>query len=180
LVGRRGRAGSRRRHSTAGEQIAGGVAVVVAAAGGEQIRRIALDRAAVVAAGEETGAGAAAAAGEAGERIHVGEPLPVGEAFAPDVGIGVHLAAVEALLDLGDGHRTDLLLIDHQVPDSVLAGGCAVACVVVARVVEDLGLLLERLTHRLLGSALSGDAAHDDDVAAFLAADLEYLAANFF
>src|SRR4029078_2937244 len=49
---------------------------------------------------------------------------------------------------------------------------------VVAGIVEHLRFLLEGRPDRLLGSALSGGAAHDDDVAAFLAADLEDLAAN--
>ena len=80
----------------------------------------------------------------------------------------VDLAGLEPLLDLADGQRADLLLIDHQVPDRLVAAAAVLAVVIDARV---LGVELRR--RRLLGAR---GAADHDDVAALLAADLEDLA----
>src|SRR5207245_10228873 len=116
------------------------------------------------------------------ELIDLRERLPVGEALAPDEGVGVDLAGGEATLHLGRGHRTDLLLIDHDVPDRLVATR-AVAGAVGAVVVDARLLLVEaggRDVAELGGAATGGRAraraADDDDVAALLAADLEDLA----
>jgi hypothetical protein len=117
--------------ATAAEQIGAGVLAGIAGRGREQIGRIAarglvvLDRRAAEHAGDRIlvrgrrGGGRAAEIGEVGD---LDERRPVGEALAPGIGLGVDLAASEPLADLGGGHRTDLLLVDDQVPDRVAAG----------------------------------------------------------
>jgi hypothetical protein len=62
---------------------------------------------------------------ERGERIDLGERLPVREALAPDIRLGVDLAGRVPLLHLGRRHRADLVLVDHDVPHRLVAGGRA-------------------------------------------------------
>src|SRR5262249_32556397 len=91
-------------------------------------------------------------------------------------GVGVDLAAAEAPLHLGDRDRTDLLLIDDDVPDRLVA---ALGATVGAVVVDARLLLIEAGRRRLLGARRRpprARAADHDDVAALLAADLEDLA----
>src|SRR5207245_1605550 len=126
----------------------------------------------------------AAAGDQRHELLDLRERLPVGEALAPDEGVGVDLAAGEAALHLGRGHRADLLLIDDDVPDRLVGARARVAAL--GAVVVDAGLFLveaggRRILERASAAAGAGRrararASDDDDVAALLAADLEDLA----
>src|SRR5262249_28402942 len=130
----------------------------------------------VVAPGRRQRRGGRATRDERGEHVDLGERLPVGEALAPHEGVGVDLAAAEAPLHLGDRDRTDLLLIDDDVPDRLVA---ALGATVGAVVVDARLLLIEAGRRRLLGARgrrARARAADHDDVAALLAADLEDLA----
>ena len=150
----------------------------------EQIARIAADRAGLVAAtaAEHRGHRGRAAAtttvdrrGRAAGRdvrregIDLGQREPVREALAPRIGLTIDLAGREPLLDLGGRHRADLILIDHDVPDALVAAATTTG---LGTVVIDAGVLL--LRRRSLGC--TSTAANDDDVAALLTADLEDLA----
>src|SRR5262249_16268990 len=100
------------------------------------------------------------------------ERQPVGEPLTPRERLAVDLACGELVLDLGDAQRTDLVLVDHQVPHGLVAGRRAAAAVVA--VVVDARLFLFLRPGR--GFRGTSTAANDDDVAALLAADLEDLA----
>ena len=85
-----------------------------------------------------------------------GELHPVGEPLLPGVGVPLDLATFDLGADVRVADGADLLAIDHQVPAAVSRG-----------------------RGRRLGAA-GLSAAHHDDVAALLAADLEDLAPNLF
>src|SRR5678816_4326767 len=93
---------------------------------------------------------------EVGELGNRGQLQPVGEAFLPDVRVGPDLAALDARANVGLRNRTDLLALDNDVPSA-------------------LGSRRGGRSSRLL---LPFAAAHHDDVAALLAADLEDLSSN--
>ena len=182
--GRRARTGLR------AEQIATAVIFVRAAARRrarrcEQIARIvARGPAGVVARAEhraDRGCTTAAVAGRGGrprgdkrgERFDLRQRQPVAEAFTPRERLAVDLTSGEPLLDLGDGHRADLILIDYEMPDGIVSRrGLITTAAFVAVVIDARVLLFLRGDLRLLG----GTAANDDDVAALLTADLEDLA----
>src|SRR5690606_587848 len=96
------------------------------------------------------------ALGQIGERRHVGERNPIFEPLLPDRRVAIDLTGLIALANLALRDRAHGLAVDGEVP---------------ARV--------GRFRHGArYGSGGSRFVAHDDDVAALLAADLERLAAN--
>jgi hypothetical protein len=108
-----------------------------------------------------------------GEFGHRGESDPVRHALGPREGVCVDLAGLVAALDLGRGHRADLLAIHDHVPDGV--GSRLDATAGVGRSRRDARRILVGLAAGGRSVALR---ANHDGVRALLAADLEDLVAD--
>ena len=80
----------------------------------------------------------------------------------------------ELLLDLGDRQRADLILVDDEMPDRIVATASTTATFVA--VVVDTRVFLLRSRRCSFGCTCT--ASNDDDVAALLAANFEDLALN--